>query len=521
MAGGKTASWTASWYHAGLVDAEGYDVIVVGAGNAGMSAAHAARERGCSVLVLEKADREWSGGNSVFTAGAIRIAHGGLDDLRDVLEGIDDELAAKTDLEPYTAEQFLADMRRVTLGRGDEAMAGILVRDSGPAVRWLHERGLRFRLMYERQSYEVAGRHRFWGGLAVGTVDGGEGLMEQHRAAAERSGIELRHDVPVEDLVRDESGAVRGVVVRGGGDGGRREFHAGAVVLAAGGFESNPRLRAAYLGPNWDVAKVRGTPHNTGEVLLAALAHGAQAYGHWSGCHAIQWDADAPPTGDREITNRFSRQSYPVGIVVNRRGERFLDEGEDFRNYTYAKFGAEVLNQPEGSAAQVFDAKTVGLLRTIDYEAPGAARVDADTLGELADGLGVDREGFERTVAAFNAAVQPGAFDPSVRDGKRTVGVSPPKSNWAVPIDRPPFTGFRITCGITFTFGGVRVDADAHVLDRAGRPIPGLCAAGELVGGLFFHNYPGGTGLTAGAVFGRRAGYAAAERARAERARGA
>jgi hypothetical protein len=224
-------------------------------------------------------------------------------------------------------------------------------------------------------------------------------------------------------------------------------------------------MRAAHLGPNWDVAKVRGTPHNTGEVLRAALAHGAQAYGHWSGCHAIQWDADAPPTGDREITNRFSRQSYPVGIVVNRRGERFLDEGEDFRNYTYAKFGAEVLRQPEGIAAQVFDAKTVGLLRTIDYEAPGAARVDADTLGELADGLGIDRAGFERTVAAFNeASAGEHAFDPSVKDGRGTVGISPPKSNWAQPIDTPPYVGFRITCGITFTFGGVRVD------DQAPRP---------------------------------------------------
>src|SRR4051794_13000423 len=185
-----------------------------------MSAAHAARERGCRVLVLEKADREWSGGNSAFTAGAIRIAHGGLPDLRDIVEGIDDELAARTDLDPYTPDEFKADMRRVTLGRGDEAMARILVEDSGPAVRWLHERGLRLRLMYERQSYEVDGRHRFWGGLAVGTVDGGEGLMEQHRDAAERTGIELRHRAAVVDLARDEAGAVgRRGGPRGGGGG--------------------------------------------------------------------------------------------------------------------------------------------------------------------------------------------------------------------------------------------------------------------------------------------------------------
>src|SRR4051795_3987109 len=213
-----------------------------------MSAAHAARERGARVLVLEKADREWAGGNSAFTAGAIRIAHGGLADLGDILEGIDDELAAKTDLEPYTTDEFRADMRRVTLGRGDEAMARILVDDSGAAVRWLHGRGLRFRLMYERQSYEVERRHRFWGGLAVGTVDGGEGLMAQHFAAAERTGIEVRHEVAVVDLVRDEAGAVTGVVVRSP-DGGSKRVTAPAVVLAAGGFEAAPRLRRAHPGP--------------------------------------------------------------------------------------------------------------------------------------------------------------------------------------------------------------------------------------------------------------------------------
>jgi tricarballylate dehydrogenase len=486
----------------------GWDVIVAGAGNAGLCAAHAARERGARVLVLEKADEAWSGGNSAFTAGAIRFAHGGLEDVLDIVE--EDERLAVTDLDPYGAEDFVADLKRVTLGRGDEAMARVLAGDSADAVRWLRGKGLRFRLMYERQANEVGGRQRFWGGLAIGTVDGGEGLMARHRAAAERDGTELRHGAAVEDLLRGADGAFTGVAVRYA-DGTREELRAGAVVLAAGGFESNPQMRAAHLGPNWDVAKVRGTPHNTGEVLRAALAHGAQAYGHWSGCHAIQWDAGAPPTGDRELTNRPSRQSYPVAIVVNADGERFIDEGADFRNYTYAKYGAEVLRQPQGIAAQIFDARTVRMLRTIDYEAPGATRVDADTLAGLAEGLGIDAGRLERTVAAFNAAIRPGDFDPSVKDGKGTDGIEPPKSNWAVPIQTPPFTAFPVSCGITFTFGGVRVDEQARVLDAAGRPLPGLHAAGELVGGLFFHNYPGGSGLAAGAVYGRRAGYAAAE----------
>jgi tricarballylate dehydrogenase len=308
----------------------------------------------------------------------------------------------------------------------------------------------------------------------------------------------------VTGLLRDRRGAVRGV------SGPAGDVHAPAVVMAAGGFEADPRLRAAHLGPNWDVAKVRGTPFNTGEALMAMLDAGAQAYGHWSGCHSIAWDAAAPPTGDRELTNRLSRQSYPVGIVVNRRGERFLDEGADFRNYTYARYGAEILRQPGAVAAQLFDAQSAPLLRPLEYEAPGASRVRAETIGELADGLGFDRAGLERTVRGFNAACDEGRFDPTVKDGKAARGIEPPKSNWALPLSEPPFLGFKVTCGITFTFGGVRVDDGARVLDRAGRPIAGLHAAGELVGGLFFHNYPGGSGLTAGAVVGRRAGASAA-----------
>ncbi|MDA0168229.1 FAD-dependent tricarballylate dehydrogenase TcuA [Solirubrobacter taibaiensis] len=474
------------------------DVIVVGAGNAGMSAAFAARERGASVLVLEKAAREWAGGNSAFTAGAMRLEHGGLADLLDLVEG--DERHAVTDLPPYT--EFAADLERVTLGRGDPDMARVLVGDSAAALRWLKGRGVRFRLMYERQAYERDGRWTFWGGLAVGVVDGGRGLVDQQAAAARRFGIEVRHESPVEGLVPG------GVLVRLP-NGGFQELRARSIVLAAGGFESNPALRAGYLGPNWDVAKVRGTPFNTGEVLLEALEIGAAPYGNWSGCHAIQWDAGAPPTGDLELTNRFSRQSYPVGIVVNSRGERFIDEGKDFRNYTYAEYGAEVLRQPNGVAFQIFDQRSVPLLRGIDYDAPGSTRVEAGSLRELGEALRIDAERLERTVSDFNAAIVGGPFDPAVKDGLRAEGLAVPKSNWALALDTPPYVAFPVTCGITFTFGGLRVDGDARVLDLSGRPIPWLFACGELVGGLFFHNYPGGSGLTAGTVYGRRAGYAA------------
>jgi tricarballylate dehydrogenase len=340
-------------------------------------------------------------------------------------------------------------------------------------------------------------------------------MIAQHTAAALATGIEIRYDSPVVGLLRDAGGAVTGVIVDG--PEGRAEIAARAVVLASGGFEADPQRRAMYLGPNWDVAKVRGTPYNTGEALQMALDAGAQPYGHWSGCHAIQWDAGAPPTGDREIAHLFSKQSYPIGIVVNRDAKRFLDEGADFRNYTYAKYGAEILKQPGAIAWQLFDAKTAPLLRHDEYTAPGVSRYEAATIRDLAARLGLNPDALDETVSTFNAAIQPGDFNPAIKDGVRTVGIAPPKSNWALPLDTPPFLAFAVTCGITFTFGGVKVDSDARALDRANRPILGLHAAGELVGGLFYGNYPGGSGLTSGAVFGRRAGTSAGQLASAYR----
>ena len=469
------------------------------------------REQTRRLLVLEKAPPEWAGGNSYFTAGAVRMTYAGLEELRPILEEMTDILAAETVLPPYTKADFAADRERVTQGRCDPELTAILVEEATATWIWLHAKGVRFHLLYHRQAYRVGNTWQFWGGLAVGTVGGGQGLMERHTAIARANGIEIRYDSPVVDLLSDGQGRVTGVVV--GRQEGREPIEARSVVLASGGFEANPQLRAAYLGPNWDLAKVRGTPYNTGEGLMMALDRGAQAYGNWSGCHAIAWDAQAPPTGDRLLTNRFSRQSYPIGLVVNAEGRRFLDEGADFRNYTYAKYGKEILRQPEGLAYQLFDQKTVPLLRVEDYHAPGATRVEAPTIGDLARQLGIDATALERTIAEYNATVQPGAFNPAIKDGKRTVGIQPPKSNWALTLDSPPYVAFPVTTGITFTFGGLRIDGDARVLDHANRPIPGLYAAGELVGGLFYHNYPGGTGLTAGAVFGRRAGSAAASHA--------
>ncbi|GAA4991622.1 FAD-dependent tricarballylate dehydrogenase TcuA [Kineococcus glutinatus] len=481
------------------------DVVVVGGGNAGFSAALAAAERGREVLLLEKGAPGESGGNSYYTAGAFRIAHGGLDGddgVADLLD--DDERLATTTLPPYPREAFTADMVKVTGGRCDPDLTRVLVEDSQDALRWLHGHGLRFRLMYERQAYpDAQGRHVFWGGLAVGSTGGGKGLVQQHTAAARAAGVRVRHGARGRRLLV-EDGRVTGVEFSG--DTGDAVVRAESVVLAAGGFEADARARREHLGDGWERAKVRGTALNTGDMLDAALAAGAARGGDWTSCHSVAWDARPGNESDRELTNQLTRGGYPLGIVVNRAGERFVDEGADFRNYTYARYGAEILRQPDGLAFQVFDATTRPMLRREEYDAPGTSVHVADTLAELAAAAGIDPAGLERTVAGFNAAVRTDVpFDAAVKDG-RSAAVSPPKSNWALELRTPPFYAFPVTCGITFTFGGLRADTSARVLDGAGRPLPGLFVCGEMLGGLFSGNYPGGTGLTSGAVFGRRAG---------------
>jgi tricarballylate dehydrogenase len=481
------------------------DVVVAGSGNAAMSAALAAAEAGARVVVLEKAPREEAGGNTWFTAGAYRVPHGGLKDLRPLLRQPPDPRLDGTLLPAYAEHDFRADLERLTDGRCDPAMADVLVGDARAAVEWLHALGIEFELMYHRQAYELdGGGHRFWGNLALGVVEGGKGLVRRQHAVARARGVEIVFDAGVAELIV-EDGAIAGVVCADG-----RRWRAPAVVLASGGFQADPRMRAEHLGAGWLAAKVRGTRHNTGDALNAALAIGAARAGDWSTCHSVAWDAGTPPHGDRELTNRFTKQSYPLGIVVNTRGERFVDEGADFRNYTYARLGAAIIDQPGALAFQLFDAKTTPLLREDEYTVPGIVRHEAGDLRTLAQAAGIDADGLERTVRAFNAAVQDGPFDPTERDGKGTDGIDPPKSNWAQPLDAPPFLAIPVTCGITFTFGGLRIDVDGRVLDEREEPLAGLFAAGEIAGGLFAGNYPGGSGLTAGTVFGRRAGHAAA-----------
>jgi tricarballylate dehydrogenase len=490
---------------------ERFDVVIVGAGNAGICAALAARERGVSVAVLERAPVAERGGNSAFTAGAFRVVYNGLDDLIELMPDLSPEEKRDSDFGTYTEEQFFDDMARVTQYRADPELTEILIRRSRATLRWMRIKGVRFVPMYGRQAFKIGSRFKFWGGLTVEASGGGPGLIQALHTAAEREGIALMYETRALSLVRDDEG-VHGINVKRRGRSAT--IRARAVVLASGGFEANTEWRTRYLGSNWDLAKVRGTRFNTGDGIQMALEAGAAPYGNWSGCHAVAWDRNAPPVGDLAVGDGFQKHSYPFGIMLNAAGRRFVDEGADFRNYTYAKYGRAILEQPGQFAWQIFDGKVANLLRD-EYRIRQITKVTANTLEELVAKLDdVDAAAALAEIYAFNRAVDAKVpFDPTIKDERATRGLVIPKSNWANPIDTPPFVAFAVTAGITFTFGGLRISQTGQVIDTEGEPIPGLYAAGELVGGLFYFNYPGGTGLTSGAVFGRLAGASAAEAA--------
>jgi tricarballylate dehydrogenase len=483
------------------------DVIVVGAGNAAFCAALAAEEQGAKVQMLEAAPEEESGGNSRFTAGSIRVVYNGVDDIKALVPDLTTAEIDSTDFGIYTAAQFFDDMARVTAHRADPDLVELLVTLSFPTLNWLREKGVRLIPIYGRQAFKIEGKFKFWGGLTVEVVGGGPGLVAMLTAAAKKRNIGIRYQTRALDLLYDGN-SVEGVRVRDGG--AVRELRAKSVVLACGGFEANPEWRTRYLGPGWDLAKVRGSRFNTGDGMRMALQIGASPCGNWSGCHAVQWEMNAPEFGDLAVGDQFQKHSYPFGILINATGKRFVDEGADFRNYTYAKYGRVVLEQPGQFAWQIFDQKVKHLLRD-EYKIRQITKVTANTIEELGRKLeGVDTTEFLNTIHQWNTAVRTDVpFNPNIKDGRCTEGLTVPKSNWANTIDTPPFEAYAVTCGVTFTFGGLRINKDAAVLNTDYQPIRGLYAAGELVGGLFYFNYPGGTGLMSGAVFGRIAGASA------------
>lgn len=487
---------------------DSYDVIVVGAGNAAFCAALAAQEKGARVAVLERAPEAENGGNSRFTAGAIRFAYRGVEDLLEVMPDLSPEEIDRTDFGTYTEDQFFDDMFRVTRYRSDPVLCEILVRQSFETMKWLRSKGVRFQPIYGRQAFKVDGRFKFWGGLTVEAWGGGPGLVDSETQIARSKGIDIRYGCRVTGLLT-EKGGIRGVTVKQGNE--IYEIAAKSVVVASGGFQADPQMRAQYLGPNWELAKVRGSRFNTGDGIKMAQAIGAAVYGNWSGCHAVGWDFNAPEFGDLDVGDGFQKHSYPFGIMINADGRRFVDEGADFRNYTYAKYGRVILEQPGNFAWQIFDSKVVHLLRD-EYRIKQVTTVKADTLEELVGKLeGVDPAAALEEIRAYNAAIRKDVtFNPNVKDGRGTSGLKVDKTNWANTIEDGPFQAFQVGCGVTFTFGGLRVNERAQVLDVDLVPIEGLFAAGELVGGLFYFNYPGGTGLMAGAVLGRVAGTSAA-----------
>lgn len=483
-------------------------VVVVGSGNAAMSAGIAALESGAEVVMLEKGGEALAGGNTKYTAGAMRFAYESSDDLLPLLAHPDDPRIPRTDFGAYSEDKFAADLAGFNDGAPLSPEQKVLVGESYDAVRWLAGHEVRYEPIYSRQSFEKDGRFVFWGGLTLAAAHEGVGLYDMERAAFGRLGGTLRYNAGVTGLITTGD-RVTGVQV------GTEEVVADAVILACGGFEADETMRVDNIGPDWSAAKVRGTPMNTGDGLRMAWALGAARHGSYTGCHATPMDLHMKDFGNLDLPpierKKYRKICYFLGVMLNAAGDRFVDEGINFRNYTYAQFGRAVLEQPGHFAWQIFDAKVFDLLYD-EYWFEDAHFVEASTLEDLVGKLeGVDADAALRTLTAFNDAVESGVtFDPTILDGKGTSGLSLAKSNWAQRFDTAPFRAYPVTGGITFTYGGLQVGAQGQVLRTDGSEIAGLHACGELVGGVFHGGYPGGSGLTSGTVFGRRAGRGAA-----------
>jgi tricarballylate dehydrogenase len=484
------------------------EVVVVGGGLAGLAAALEARAAGAKVLLIERAPQEHRGGNTRFSNGAMRAVYTSVDEIEFLVGGLSDVERERTDFGQYTAISYFEDLARVTGYRTSPTMADMLIDNSADTMKWLKQYGVRFLPLYDMQATLPDGRIKFLGGSALEVNGAGEGIIEALYNAAVKVCVEIRYDTRITELLRNEDGIYG---VSGRCKSQIIEIGCQSVILACGGFEANTEWRTRYLGPAWDLAKVRGSRFNMGDGIDMALKIGAMPIGNWSGCHSSSWDNNASPVNDVYNGSVFKRDDYQYGVVLNAKGERFFDEGEDFRALTYAKLGRVILQQPRQIAWQVFDKRGSDLLHG-EYRVRQSARFCSDTL----HGLFTQLEGFDvevglQTIKAFNESIKdhsPPNY--SIKDGHGTSGLAVAKSNWASPIDQGPFEAYEVTCGITFTFGGVKVDSQCHVIDQDGNVIPNLYAAGTMVGDLFYFNYPGGSGLMSAAVFGRIAGQSAA-----------
>jgi tricarballylate dehydrogenase len=456
-----------------------YDVLVVGGGNAALCAAIAARRAGASVLVLEAAPKFYRGGNTRHTRN-MRCAH---DSATDILTG------------PYTEDEFWDDLLRVTGGHTDEQLARMMIRESKEMLTWIVEQGVRF-------------QPSLGGTLSLGRTNsfflgGGRSMLNALYLTAERLGVEVEYEAEVTDLEIKDGTFRSATVMR------RREeasVRAATVVAACGGFEANIEWLKEYWGPPAENFLIRGTPYNRGTVLKMLLDKGVEPTGDPTQCHAVAIDARAPKF-DGGIITRLDCVVF--GIVVNKNAERFYDEGEDIWPKRYAIWGRLVAGQPDQIAYIIFDAKSLTLFMPSLYPP-----VEAASMRELAQELELNSDALEKTVNAFNAAVQPGNFDHTILDDCRTAQLTPPKSHWARRLDTPPFYAYPVRPGITFTYLGTRVNADARMLMRGGGTAKNMFAAGEIMAGnVLGRGYAAGVGMTIGSVFGRIAGRSAAANA--------
>ena len=453
------------------------DVLVIGGGNAALCAALMAAEAGARVLMLESAPREWRGGNSGHTRN-LRCMH---DAPQDVLEGA------------YPEEEFWQDLLKVTGGLTDEALARLVIRASSSCRPWMHRHGVRFQPSLSGALHTARTNAFFMGG--------GKALVNAYYRSAERLGVRVHYQAPVDRIELRDGRFVAAFV-------GHERIEARACVLAAGGFESNRTWLREAWGRNergeWpaDNFLIRGTRFNQGTLLRFMLDAGADAIGDATQAHMVAIDARAP-LYDGGICTRIDCVS--LGVVVNRDAERFYDEGEDFWPKRYAIWGRLVAQQPGQIAYSVIDAKAVG--RFMPPVFPGTR---ADTLPELARRLGLDEARFMRTLDAYNAACRVGRFDHTALDDCRTEGLAPAKTHWARTIDTPPFYGYALKPGVTFTYLGLKTDETAAVR-FGGRPSANLFVAGEMMAGnVLGKGYTAGVGMSIGTAFGRIAGTRAA-----------
>ncbi len=458
-----------------------WDVLIAGGGNAALCAAIAAAKDGARVLVAEAAPKAWRGGNTRHTRNC-RIAH---DEGNGILTG------------PYPVDEFMDDLMRVTKGRTDEDLAALTLEKSKELWDFLEEQGVRF-------------QPSLGGTLSLGRTNafflgGGRSMLNALYRTAEDAGVEIRYDTRVAAL-DIEDGFFKGATLeRDWQNGGaeREDVTARAFVAAAGGFEANIDWLKEAWGDAAENFLIRGTPYNTGGVLRQLLDAGVQQVGEPDQCHAVAIDGRAPKF-DGGIVTRLD--CVPFGIVLNAEAQRFYDEGEDFWPKRYAIWGRLVAAQPEQVGHVLIDAKSINLFMPSVFPPERA-----DTIEELAEKIGVDPAATRATVDAFNAACVPGTFDHAAHDDCRTEGLDPPKSHWARPIDTPPFYAYSLRPGITFTYMGVRVNADARMVMEDGSVSPNLFAAGEIMAGnVLGQGYLAGIGMTIGSVFGRIAGERAA-----------